>query len=774
MKKKIICAYLIMSTLNVLGQNWIKKIEDSYLSYYKYAEEQFVFAFNKSAYYPGEEAWFSCYVLENKTKKIFDKTKKGNLLIYNNKGHLIESKFLEFIEGVASSYIKIPKRYIEDKLFYRIETLWSKNFNPSAISELTVVSKKASYKEVVSKQEVDIVPESGKLVDGVLSVIWVRLNKKYNKILEGYIEDEEANKVSYFKINKLGRGKLYFKPDSKKKYKLIIKEIGSFSMPPIEKNGIVFNLVEKEDTYFLSLRGNFKDEEKGNFTYMIHQNGEIFYSGKLNLEKNKKTLWVEKKSLKNGVYTVSLFNKDRLEGERSFYNDKENNKCTVTITGKRVKKDSVKFNLYKHCLDSILNISVSVLPLENQLYTKEKIKSKIYFSQFKDSFIDNEAFVFDKIKVYNWDKILNTKKKNIKFFFEYGFTLKGKLKNYKNNKLLKNFPFGFYLKEGNVYSSETDSLGSFIINGLNITKGDTIKFLSYDSKINKVKASLNQADIIDSFIKVPKLIYSYNKNIITNIFFDTGNEVLDEVIVQGKREVINNRKNDGVVNPVDNTTFTEGLEITSDNVNNYKSVIDYLDSQSGIKVNNDQGYVKIFSLRAKQSTITQGGEAKSGSEKPMNVYINNNMIREDEMAYLNFIPLNEVRRISINKSGIGRGGTDPFGAIVIYLNDKFILSKNRTINKKEKIKKSNFYIFDFGYEKKTNYRTPYYIFSEKDSEYKKHAVLYWMPRIVFKGEKVSNHFITKIPETIKNIRISIQGITKNGETIDIKKKMVIE
>ncbi|OSY87211.1 hypothetical protein WH52_12160 [Tenacibaculum holothuriorum] len=758
--KKIITTSIIfmLSFTAVFSQNWLDSINKKYVNYHKLAKEQFVFQFNKTSFFPGEEAWFSCFVLDDKTKRLFKKTKKGTLFIYNANGKLIKSFFLKFEDGVVHSYIKIPYDYGFKKIYFKIETNWSKNFKEKEIRELKVLQGFYELDEIVKpEKKVELYYESNSLVNNIINVLWVKViqGKKQQKY-RGVIKNSKKEEVSFFKTDNLGIGKIYLKPQKGESYYVEIENKG-FNKIKIKKSiekGVVFNLIERNNICHLMFRSNTTDLKKDSYSYLIHQNGHIYYSNKIIFKDNKRNNWFHKDSVGKGLITISLFKRDSLIAERSFYNKPKLVLKPVTLIKKRINKDSINFTLHKFHKDSLLNLSISILPYEKKRKFEDGLlNNKKYFNNFPEGFREGDV-VFEKKNIYPWNEILLGKKSTIKKFFEKGFTVKGKLFNRRSGVLLKNYVFGYYTEKGNILMTETDSSGFFKIYNLSFYKGDSLKLFFNNKKDVRIK-------ILNDFYKKGALKIRKNKISKSKggtFIFGNKNEILDEVKVKGR--LIKEKKiDDEFISPVDRTSFVKNFEINSENVNDFKSVLDYLDSQSGVLVKSAQGMIRIFSSRAHNTSLTHEGI-------PMNVYINNDRLNGLELTYLEYIDINSVKRISINKSGIGRGGNDPYGAISIYLNTKYIKPKikNKIVEKKNK----PYYIFkNLGYKKEPMFFMPNYTFFPGESLFNKYGVLHWEPGV--KLDSSSYSFKASIPKTIKKYVVLIKGVSNNGNIIDVKK-----
>ena len=200
--------------------------------------------------------------------------------------------------------------------------------------------------------------------------------------------------------------------------------------------------------------------------------------------------------------------------------------------------------------------------------------------------------------------------------------------------------------------------------------------------------------------------------------------------------------------------------MNEENVYNYRTVLQYLEYQSSIVVDNRSSFVSIYNTRTNSQTIIGGGDGV----QPMNIYIDQILMRQQDAEMLKNIYMHEVKSIRINKSGIGSGGLNPFGSIHIYLNKKGLFKELKSRSKRDA---EVLYIrLPYGFEKPKIYSQPEYQYEIGSESFNRYATLHWEPLLKLTNEKMT--FKANIPEQIKDYKLIIQGLTNEGKIIDFE------
>tara|TARA_Y100000034_G_scaffold136654_1_gene214553 strand:- start:122973 stop:125309 length:2337 start_codon:yes stop_codon:yes gene_type:complete len=771
--KRLVLLAILFSYQFGSAQKVVEDIAQSYFDFYKYPVENFVCQFNKSSYFSGEEAYFQLFVVDNREKKLFTETKKVCFRLYNQNGTLLTKKYLEVRNGVAHNSITIPKDYQSSVLYYTVQSEWSLNFDKPVPKPIFVnVEKDDGHYLQGELDAVTVVPEGNAFVVGLTNLFFVKATDRYEngKRIEGVIKDNLGNELTYFKTDSLGFGRFFLKPKKDRRYEAEIIS-GAFKseipLPLVEENGIVFNVFDKGEDFYFGFRANLKSTDS--LSYLIHSDGKIALAGILTLDEDQKNAFYFKKNkLLPGVNTISVFQGKQLIGERSFYNKFDRRNTNVVITKKRINKDSVQFEIQKQLTDSIAYLSVSVLPTANTSTPNEALFEDSYLHKVSPLLSKRQRgnlsnFTLRRLLEMNplshrWNKILRHDTVAIRHYLEQGFDIKGFLFDKKKGDTLKNTSITFFTAN-QAGSIMTDAKGQFELNQLVYEKGEVLKMDPQVPRKVKPKYQLIVSnDPFDTIIEVDLKKTIGRHQIVANSlkpFFDEDYEELSGIELKALKRT----KVDPDINPLDNTSFTQNFEVDSENVYNYRTVLQYLEMMSSIVVDNRESFVSIYNTRTNSQTII----GNNGGVQPMNIYIDQILMRQQDAEMLKNIYMHEVKSIRINKSGIGGGGLNPYGSIHIYMNKKGIFKE---VKKRKKKDSGVLYIeLPDGFSKPAKYETPEYLFEPGTKEFNRYATLHWEPNITLAKDKQS--FYAAIPDKIKSYQVIVRGITSTGKLINL-------
>ncbi len=773
MKRLFLLAILLSSQL-IAAQTVIEDIAQSYFDFYKYPVENFVCQFNKSNYFSGEEAYFQLFVIDNREKKLFTETKKVCFRLYDQKGVLLSKKYLQVQDGIANNSITIPKNYESSVLYYTVQSQWNLNFEKPVPKPIFVNVERDENSNLMGELDaVTIVPEGNAFVSNLTNLFFVKATDRYEngKKIEGVIKDNLGNELTYFKTDSLGYGRFFLKPKEGRSYEAEIIS-GAYQsqikLPEVRKSGIVFNVFDKGEDFYFGFRANLKSTDS--LSYLIHADGKIALAGILKLDEDQKNAFYFKKDkLLDGVNTISVFQGKELIGERSFFNNFKRENKGLIITKNRVGKDSIQFQFEKRLNDSIAYLSISIVPKENTSVPNQALFEGNYLHkvlpitsiQRKDEYSNTKLRRLLELNRLNhqWGPILKHDTVTIKHYLEQGFDVKGLLLDKKKGDTLKNTDVMFFT--GNQAGSiSTDNEGKFELKQLVYEKGEVLKMdPQLPKKIIPTYRLVGLKDPFDSVIQVDlKKTISRHQLVANSVkpFFDKDYEQLDGIEVKS----IKRTKVDPDINPLDNTSFTQNFEVNSENVYNYRTVLQYLEMMSSIVVDNRESFVSIYNTRTNSQTIIGGG----GGVQPMNIYIDQILMRQQDAEMLKNIYMHEVKSIRINKSGIGGGGLNPFGSIHIYMNKKGVFKE---VKKRKKKDSRVLYIeLPDGFSKSKKYERPDYLFEPGSKEFNRYATLHWEPNFVLTNEKKS--FYAVIPQEIGAYKMVIRGITSSGKLVDME------
>jgi len=774
-------SFLFFFALFVQAQE-VKKVEDSYLEYFKLPRETLFLHTNKTTYLTDEDIWFKVYAFDRKNELTSKSTTNIYFGFYDSKGTQLDKRLYLAQQGAAEGYYKIDSLLPTGEYYLKVATNWMKNFeeDDSFIQKVQILNPKESRKEndkkIPKEYDFQFLPEGGHILEGVKNNIGIKTVDQEGKGTKssGVILNSDDDEVARFSSNILGIGKFSFTPMKDEKYtaKVTLDTGKKFekNLPAIDPLGVAIsvNNVRKDKTIItLSLNeDSFNYFIDSKLKLVIHKDGKI-KSIPVVFNDYTKNIILAKKDLFKGVNTITLFNENEEPLlERMFFNPMGATKNYELFLNKiRVDEDSITYKIQtKEFLgDDILNASISVLPSETISYNPDNtIISAIYLQPYIKGTIENPQYYFKNFNRskqfeldvllltqgwsrYSWDRIFNLPPE-LTFGFENGFSINGSINSdLKNIKSLILYPTKY---NGTTLIDFSDK-GKFNIKNILLEKGEVLRFsaTTFNGKTKRPIVYLgNLTYESKDYIVLSSLDNSYNtgyyneKSIPENFTLD-GYEELDEVnIVVKKKERLYDPQ-------------FPNAKITLINRNiarQYPYVTDFLQF-NGFTVNDALNNGAVLG----QVTITTQGRSGSSENGVSPVLFIDGALMQD-FNILQTINMNQVEKILIDRSGVGLGisGGNGFGGVIKITTRKTTLFNSNAVSPPIFSKK-----IIFGFEPKKDFYAPKYI-SYRQQSFKNYGIIHWSPNINISTNGSDN--LTTINTKLDEINFYIEGVSTNG------------
>ncbi|MCR9226800.1 MAG: hypothetical protein NXH90_05235 [Flavobacteriaceae bacterium] len=420
-------------------------------------------------------------------------------------------------------------------------------------------------------------PEGGSLVEGLQSVVGFKYMNYKGKGAEiyGTIKDENNIKVTEFKSNDLGMGKLTLTPEAGKTYHGVLTtrsgNVFKYELPQAKRMGQVLRLVQNGTNKELRIWNKVQNKDSL-FIRFFHRGKNLFLlKGKF---RNGTFLFkFRNDELPHGVIGLTVFDKHfNPVNERHFFNEREKEyldiKAEIENDSYSVR-DSVQVSISTIQNGQYLPASVSIMAVDSTYFygvNLERNNIASYFllqSDIKGN-VENPSYYFkNNENVAELDYLMLTQgwsnykykdgKKTRLVGPEKGLEVNGTVEdmqgarnqeetkkiNYELNMLLMGDPV-------EVYTKETDSMGNFSFR-LEDSYGLGRKFAIQPSKASNKRGSLKvnikeyeipEIDYKPEEVIVPvdsviekKMIQKIEEDIRLNPFLLPNTIVLDEVEV---------------------------------------------------------------------------------------------------------------------------------------------------------------------------------------------------------------------------------------------------
>ena len=794
---------LLSISSGLLAQN-NSTIEESYKSYFELPRESIFLHLNKSTYVVGEELWFSAYAYDRKNGVPFTQTTNLQVSIYNEQGLPLEDQLVMMVNGYAKGNISINSTYASGDYFIKASTNWMRNFTEedSFVQKIQVINGNTKVRQLVeTKYDLQLLPEGGSLVEGLESVIGVKLiNSDGRSVVfdKGSLVNDQGESIMDFKGNAFGMASFPFRPLNGS-YNVSIK-LGNnrevmAPLPPVSEKGIVLRVVNNygESDILIALTTNkktLKNIKNEEFRLLIHKDGDIATTRSLVFDtaQMETLLSINRELLFPGVNTVTLFDEENKPIlERLFFNPTRLTDMQAEVYIDEKVKDSLVIGL-KVSSEFANNgsLSISVLPSGTRAYNqKVNILSEFFLKPYLSGYIDNPAYYFREFgprrnfdldlllliqgwSRYEWKNIFNHAP-NVNFNYENGLTLKGRFNNIDTDK----FP-QFVMEDSRYHNSRVVLLDGpdFSIPNLLVEKGEEIgiKLVRNNGELKSPglyariltsswpgylsnTESNNTPDI--NAPELPALDYALENK---TIFLDEVNLVGEKrkfSNIIGRKEIVVDQQVVNMYPRVTDLIRMKGYNIVpgmgSVGIRNRRSLggappVIYLD---GTRI------LAEGSAPASSSSQSQGN-GFGGMNKTPGTPVASNFQNSGGFSFLYELYTADIERIEVNpRPDVTEGVNGAGGVIRIWTRRTRLQGNSTAADKRKFIDTTN------GFDVPKKFYTPKYIYANPLFELT--GAIHWEPLLTIgpNGKALFN-----IADTgMQNISFYIEGMSENGSLI---------
>lgn len=311
--------------------------------------EKIFLHYDKDYYLAGETIWFKAYLYQDGKPS----ATAGNLYLQfaDSQGRVIRQEQIPVLGAVAKGSIPVPDSLPQGNYYVRAFTPSMLNGEEAFIykKNIFIFTKASSTGSGVSPTvSLRFFPESGNLVDGILTVVAFKATDQWGTPVEvnGVIRSEEGSAIASFKTYHDGIGKVQFKPQGGKKYLAEVETsagIRTFTLPEVKASGINLKVMdEKGGKKFQLSRG---EKEKSSFPSVVlvaQLNQHVIYENEISFEDYPSVIGhLQTDSLPSGILHFTVFSKTGVPlCERlSFVNNREYiSNATITVTETNTEK----------------------------------------------------------------------------------------------------------------------------------------------------------------------------------------------------------------------------------------------------------------------------------------------------------------------------------------------------------------------------------------------------------------------------------------------------
>jgi hypothetical protein len=764
--------------------------------------EKIYIHYDKEYYVTGETIWFKAYLYNDGKPS----SNSNNLILQftDSKGRLVSSRHFPVLGAVAKGSIPVPDSLPQGNYYVRALTPAMTNYDETFMykKNIFVFKPGAATKEKPQSSTVSLqfFPESGHLVDGILSVVGFKAVDQWGipAELNGVVRLDDGTTIASFKTYHDGIGKVQFKPQAGKKY---IAEVETdagkrtYTLPEVQPSGINLKIQDEKGGKKFQLTRSEKDKKQYETIILVAQiNNHVVYENEITFDADYPSIigHLLTDSLPSGILHFTAFNKDGMPlAERiSFVDNREyaskgDLTAVKTSTEKRAE-NSIEISFpelsQRSCSVSITDLPATGFGNNDNIWSRFLLTSDLkgvvynpawYFTNQGDSTkqgIDNLMLTHGWSR-FNWTKILSNQFPPAKISDKPFITVSGKVVDEKTKEPIGAGRLNFYLEAEDSTSlnleADVDDAGRFTIDSL-MFGGRTDLHYAFTDKRDKKRSCLvilDPNELTKIIENVPSVVVENSmaydpgtpgakdeitrRNGYAKGAFDDVKE-LDPVMVEAN----SNKKPADIVNE----KYTTGVyrsegKVTLDNINepaNDRSmnVVDYIKNRiQQIEIQGGQ-----FVNRKNMSLLT-------GKKWLVGIFLNE---APSDITLLRTLRVADVALVKFWEAGfVGAGSNFPGGALAVYTKEKMV--------EKEKPAKLSSVEYN-GYSiSKQFYMPDYNNKTIKHPAADNRTTLYWSPDVYtdMETKTIKLNFFNN--DFSKKFKVVVEGFDANGKLIHIEK-----
>jgi len=399
------------------------------------------------------------------------------------------------------------------------------------------VIKDFLIKASLSQSDVQFFPESGNLVNGVVS----RVGFKAIGIdglginITGKIIDNENHEIADINTLHSGMGSFFLKPEAGKSYTATINfadgSVKSISLPKANDDGYVLSVYQPAKDSVLVRISTKQPLQPVSVNLIVQTGGEIITTQSIKIERSITSFWLDRRAFPTGIVQFNLFDQANQPLNERIAFIRSNDQLQLSLkTSKAIFKSKEPVFFTMDAADSegkpaVGNYSVSVID-ESKLPSDEANESTIFSNLLLTSdlkgYVEKPNYYFTNVnsdvnkaldnlmltqgyRRFRWNDLNTTITTAPKFAAEgLGTTISGTVKTL-GKKVLPGATVTFLSVKAHVTKfATTDSLGRFKFDGFFMT--DSIKFTL------QARGPKNSNKVIITLDTLPKIRLNKNPN----------------------------------------------------------------------------------------------------------------------------------------------------------------------------------------------------------------------------------------------------------------------
>lgn len=783
----------IFFSLSAAAQDYVKEFA-AYQS--NFPAEKVYIHFDKDQYKAGETIWFKAYFYQNGMPSAL--SSNFNLQLLSPEGRVLQNKLYGIGGATTRGHIDLPDSLPAGNYFIQAATPLMTATRPELLylKSIPVYSPYAPAANestaAAGDYHIRFFPESGHLVDGILTYVGFHAVDAHNKPVEivGTIKTPEGVEIPV-RTYRNGMGRFLLRPKQGQAYKADVAIGGknmTVELPAVEAAGLNIHVQdEKGGKQFQLTRSANSKEKFETIDLVVTLNDAVIYDQRISFENYlsvKGHLLTD--SLPSGILHFTAFNAAKLPvAERLTFLDNEEYKAKGSILLRSINLAPRQKNAVQVKLDdqSPATLSVSITDAAANHGNTENIYSRIlltsdikghvynaaqYFADKSDSTVTalDNLMMIQGWSRYTWNEILKHPNQ-AGYYSTYLMQLKGTATDEKSGKPEKGGSVSLLLEdesgETKTYALDVDNNGNFTLDSL-FFSGKGKVFYEYHAGNGKAKAAnvtvtqLSRPGELQPAPQTALVVFprAAAKSMIVKktTALPTDEEVPAEKELEGVVLTSTRKRPSDLVNEKYATGFFQSMgKIVHDNINQpvnngSQSVVNFIEQSIRTIRLDGQRFVN-----SKNMTLVTGKNWEVGvllNESPNNV------------ANIRPIRMSEVALIKFYEAGFpGVSTTTPGGAVAIYLKEGGTEKTDRTQENEKYFEINGYAVVKEFFHPDYSQAQP----EEKDTR----TTLYWNPALLLSPENPAADINFYNNDVSKKLRIVVEGFDSRGKLIHLEK-----
>ncbi|WMN11448.1 hypothetical protein QYS49_38380 [Marivirga salinae] len=396
-----ITALILFTSSIILGANSMALAQ---------ANESVLLTLDKPFYVAGDSVHFTSYLMNEKDEKLGGLSSIYYVKIYNESLDEIVDFSGRAIDGYGSGVIQLPNNLNSDTYLIVAYTNWMLQHNQRSFFKKPIkifgneVYKSDEQIKMNPSESIQIWPEGGGIVNDFANKIGYQLNienSEPNQKIEGYLVDHTADTLLRFKPQSEQIGFFSFVPQASYTYRIcfniggkwISQELGQY-----RDRRSTIKLMDSDKEKLLIYGLSNKEIVNQEYTLVVSHNDAPYLKGKQQFDGNSIAFTIPKKSLKNGLNLIQLYDQNMtLSASKSYIYLEKQSAVLIDLQDSTFKNHShIKIPLEVFISDSSEYIT-SISIRSKELYLQGELNSKPSYQEFTRLLTNSDLMLLSEL-----------------------------------------------------------------------------------------------------------------------------------------------------------------------------------------------------------------------------------------------------------------------------------------------------------------------------------------------------------------------------------------